>query len=103
MSNTVCSVCYRSNKAKLPPPPPVYIPSPLLQYASSSMRRGREGRPTFVSSVCNMIVGGGHQGFHLIELRDREAARFGEALVDSLIGAEGSEICLTVVTNQSNH
>lgn len=36
-----------------------------------------------------MIVGRGHQGFQVIELQGREAVRFGEALIDSLIGAEG--------------
>lgn len=103
MSDTVCSVCYQSNKAVAPSPPtllpplspsPLDIPCPLaciccnkLPVSSVRNKEGEQWR--FVSRAVTRSQAVATKASTLIELRGREAARFGEALIDSLIGAEG--------------
>lgn len=102
MSDTVCSVCYQSNKANLSAPLCFFLSAPplihtlppslyLTQYTPSSVRKKEGEQQRLVSRAVTRSQAGATKASTLIELRGREAARFGEALIDSLIDAEGPQ------------
>lgn len=96
VSDTVCSVCYQSNKANLPAPflllPLSPSPHPHTKPVSAAISSPVQWeRKRLVSRAVTRSQAGATKASALIESQGREAARFGKALIDSLIGAEGPQ------------
>lgn len=112
VSDTVCSIWSQSNKAILPAPlcfflsaSPLIHPPCLLGFICCSKLPVQWDRNRLVSGAVTRSQAGATKASALIESWVREAVRFGKTLIDSLIGfcKGAAEICLAVVTNQSNN